>query len=38
MSNGWRECKSVDYLKDETNNAKMFNHGGVMRPNSVKIN
>ena len=33
---GWRSV-SVDYLKDETNNAKMFNDGGVMRPNSIKI-
>ena len=34
---GWKSV-SVDYLKDETNNAKFFNHGGVIRPNSVKIN
>jgi len=33
---GWRSV-SVDYLKDETNNAKTFNDGGVMRPNSIKI-
>ena len=33
---GWRSV-SVDYLKDETNNEKMFNDGGVMRPNTYKI-
>ena len=33
---GWRSV-SANYLKDVTNNSKVFNDGGVMRPNSYKI-
>ena len=32
----WKSV-SIDYLKDDTANAKSFNDGGVMRPNSIKI-
>ena len=34
--NSWRSVK-VSYLKDETNNSKFFNDGGVMRPKRIKI-
>ena len=33
---GWRSV-SADYLKDVTNNEKVFNDGGVIRPNTYKI-